>query len=328
MGRYIVKRLIWMIPIILGVTILVFTMMTVCPGDPATIILGSLATEENLVAKRIELGLDQPYLTRLVKYLTDVYIHFDLGSSWISKISIIAEMKVRLPRTMILSLVTTALSFGIGIPLGIMAATKQGRWQDSLCMVIAMIGSSMPNFWLAMMLVLLFAVKLHWLPALGIGQGIAGLKYYILPALSNFAGGMAVAARQTRSSMLDVIRSDYITTARAKGVPEKKVITKHALKNAMIPIVTLMGTTFGNMLGGALIIETIFSIPGMGTYVIGAVGNRDYPVVEAGTIFLAIVFSMFMLLVDIVYALLDPRIKAQIIAQGAKKQKKAKEVKA
>ncbi|MCF0135150.1 MAG: ABC transporter permease [Lachnospiraceae bacterium] len=322
MGRYILKRILWMIPIILGVTVLVFTMMTICPGDPATIILGSLATEESLAAKRVELGLDQPYLTRLVKYLSDVYLHFNLGSSWISKISIVSELKVRLPRTLVLSLFTTALSFGLGIPFGISAAKNQGKWQDSLCMVIAMIGSSMPNFWLAMMLVLLFAVKLKWLPALGIGAGLAGLKYYILPAFSNFATGMASAARQTRSSMLDVIRSDYITTARAKGVPEKSVINKHALKNALIPIVTLMGTAFGNMLGGALIIETIFSIPGMGTYVIGAVGNRDYPVVQAGTIFLAIVFSIFMLLVDIVYAMIDPRIKALYTAGSKKKVKK------
>ncbi|MBR3404633.1 MAG: ABC transporter permease [Firmicutes bacterium] len=327
MGRYILKRLLWMIPIILGVTVLVFTMMTICPGDPATTILGSLATEEALAAKRVELGLDQPYFKRLVQYLIDVYIRFDLGASWISKIPIISEIKVRLPRTMILSLFTTMLSFGISIPLGISAATKQGRWQDHLTMVVAMVGCSMPNFWLAMMLVLLFAVKLKWLPALGIGTGIAGLKYYILPAVSNFATGMAIAARQTRSSMLDVIRSDYITTARAKGVPEKSVIRRHALKNALIPIITLVGTTFGNMLGGALIIETIFSIPGMGTYIIGAVGNRDYPVVQAGTIFLAIVFSVFMLLVDIAYAAVDPRIKAQYAAKGGAR-KKAKEAKA
>lgn len=322
MGRYILKRLLWMIPIILGVTVLVFTLMSVTPGDPATTILGSLATDEALEAKREELGLNLPYLTRLARYLSDVFLHFDLGSSWISKIPIINELKVRLPRTLVLSLFTTAISFGIGIPLGISAATKQGKWQDHACMVIAMIGASMPNFWLAMMLVLLFAVKLRWLPALGIGTGIAGLKYYILPAMSNFATAMASAARQTRSSMLDVIRSDYITTARAKGVPEKQVIRRHALKNALLPIITLVGSAFGHMLGGALIIETIFSIPGMGTYVIGAVGNRDYPVVEAGTIFLAIVFSLFMLLVDVAYAMVDPRIKAQYAGSAKKKVKK------
>jgi peptide/nickel transport system permease protein len=320
MGSYIFKRLLWMIPIILAVAVLVFTLMTLCPGDPAQIILGSLATEADFAAKRAELGLDNPYIVRLATFLSDTFIHFDLGVSWISNVSIADTLVERLPRTLILSLITTLFSFGIGIPLGIVAATHQGRWQDSLCMVIALVGVSMPNFWLALMLVLLFSVKLNWLPALGIGTGLAGLKYYILPALSGFAGGMATAARQTRSSMLDVIRSDYITTARAKGVPENKVITKHALKNALIPIITLIGSTFGTMLGGAMILETVFSIPGMGTYIITAVNNRDYPVVEIGTIFLAIVFSIFMLLVDIMYAMVDPRIKAQYA--GKKKVKK------
>lgn len=322
MLRYIGKRLLWMIPIVLGVTILVFTMMTFCPGDPAEIILGTTATEADLVAKRVELGLDKPFVVRLATYMSDVFIHFDFGKSWITNVDIISTIMDRMPRTLTLTIVTLVVAFGLGIPLGIMAATHQNRWQDHVSMVLALIGVAIPNFWLALLLVLLFSVKLGWLPAMGIGTGIAGLKYYVLPAIANCAGALANCARQTRSSMLDVIRADYITTARSKGVPENAVIIKHALKNALIPIITMMGTSFGRLLGGAMIIETIFTIPGMGTYIIGAVNNRDYPIVQGGTIILAISFSLMMLLIDLLYAAVDPRIKAQY--SSAKKGKKVK----
>lgn len=311
-----------MIPIVLGVTILVFTMMTFCPGDPAEIILGTTATEADLVAKRVELGLDKPFIVRLATYMSDVFIHFDFGKSWITNVDIISTIMDRMPRTLTLTVVTLLVAFGLGIPLGIMAATHQNRWQDHVSMVLALIGVAIPNFWLALLLVLLFSVKLGWLPAMGIGTGIAGLKYYILPAIANCAGALANCARQTRSSMLDVIRADYITTARSKGVPENAVIVKHALKNALIPIITMMGTAFGRLLGGAMIIETIFTIPGMGTYIIGAVNNRDYPIVQGGTIILAISFSLMMLLIDLLYAAVDPRIKAQYAS--VKKGKKVK----
>ena len=324
MFKYILKRILWMIPIILGVTILVFTMMTFCPGDPAEIILGSTATEADLVAKRIELGLDQPFLIRLARYMSDVFLHFDMGNSWTTNINIVSSIAERMPRTIILALVTLFIAYGLGIPLGIMAAIHQNKWQDHFSMILALIGVAIPNFWLALLLIILFSVKLGWLPAMGIGTGIAGLKYYILPAISNCAGGLANCARQTRSSMLDVIRADYITTARAKGVPERSVITKHALKNALIPIITMMGTTFGRLLGGTMIIETIFTIPGMGSYIIGAVNNRDYPVVQGGSIVIAIAFSIVMLLIDLLYAAVDPRIKAKYVAAG-KKRKKVKQ---
>ena len=319
MGKYILKRLLWMIPIVLGVSILVFTMMSFCPGDPAQIILGATATEADLAAKRVELGLTDPFLVRLGNYLSQVFLHGDLGQSWNSKVNIMSQIAERLPRTLTLSLVTLFIAFGLGIPLGIMAATHQNRWQDSVSMVFALLGVAIPNFWLALMLILLFAVRLGWLPAMGID---AGLKSYILPALSGCMGTLATCARQTRSSMLDVIRADYITTARSKGVKEKDVIWKHALKNALIPIITMLGSAFGRLLGGMIIIETIFAIPGMGQLVIGAVNNRDYPVVQGGTIFLAISFSICMLLVDLLYAAVDPRIKAQYAS--AKKPVKVK----
>lgn len=319
MVKYIIKRLLWMIPIVLGVTVLVFTLMCFTPGNPAETILGATATQEDLDAKTEELGLNDPYIVRLGNYLMQVYVKHDLGSSWITKVDIMSSIAEKLPRTMILSLVTMLIAFGVGIPLGIVAATHQNQWQDSLSMVFALIGVAIPNFWLALLLIILFSVKLGWLPAMGID---AGVKSYILPALAACMGSLATCARQTRSSMLDVIRSDYITTARSKGVPERAVIFKHALKNALIPIITMAGSTFGHLLGGMIIIETVFSIPGMGNYIIGAVNNRDYPVVQGGTIFLAITFSLCMLLVDLLYAAVDPRIKAQYAGGSKKKTKK------
>lgn len=319
MVKYIIKRLLWMIPIVLGVTVLVFTLMCFTPGNPAETILGATATQEDLDAKTEELGLNDPYIVRLGNYLMQVYVRHDLGSSWITKVDIMSSIAEKLPRTMILSLVTMLIAFGVGIPLGIVAATHQNKWQDSVSMVFALIGVAIPNFWLALLLIILFSVKLGWLPAMGID---AGIKSYILPALAACMGSLATCARQTRSSMLDVIRSDYITTARSKGVPERAVVFKHALKNALIPIITMAGSTFGHLLGGMIIIETVFSIPGMGNYIIGAVNNRDYPVVQGGTIFLAITFSLCMLLVDLLYAAVDPRIKAQYAGGSKKKPKK------
>lgn len=253
MARYIMKRLLWMIPIVLGVAVMVFTLMTFCPGDPAAIVLGSTATEQDLALMREQMGLNEPFIVRLGTFLSDTFIRFDLGESWITGASIKAELLERLPRTMVLSLTTLTLSILIGMPLGIAAAVKQNGWQDNLCMTFALLGVSIPNFWLALLLILLFSVNLGWLPAMGIGSW----KNYILPAM---AGCM----------------------------------------------------------GGAMVIETIFSIPGMGMYIVTGVNSRNYPVVQAGTIFLAIVFSFCMLVVDLVYAAVDPRIKAQYKPKGRK----------
>ena len=321
MGKYILKRLIWMIPIVLGVTVLVFTLMIYCPGDPATMVLGSTASEADLAIAREQMGLNDSYLVRLGRYMSDVFLHFDLGSSWLTKVSIAESIAERMPRTLLLTTITLIIAYVFGIPLGITAATHQNKWQDSLSMVLALALTSIPNFFLALILILIFSVRLGWLPAMGIDQGLLS---YVLPAIACSAGGLATCARQTRSSMLDVIRADYITTARSKGVPEREVIHKHALKNALIPIITVLGTQFGILLGGAIIIETVFSIPGMGSYIIGAVNSRDYPIVQGGTIILGITFSFIMLVVDLLYAMVDPRIKQQYAAIGAGKGKKVK----
>ena len=296
-----------MVPVVLGVTVLVFTLMYFVPGDPAQMMLPDDATEVEIEQMREYLGLNRSYIFRLFTYIENAFLRGDFGNSYYYKLPVMPALFDRLPRTVLLTVMCITLSLLLGIPLGVTAAVHQNGPLDTSCMILALIGVSMPSFWLALMLVLLFSVNLGWLPA----TGYESFKNYILPAMAGSMGGIASQARQTRSAMLEVIRSDYITTARAKGVAERKVIYRHALPNALIPIITIAGSSFGHMLGGSLIIETIFSIPGVGTYLITGVNNRDYPIIQGGVIFLAIVFSIMMLLVDLVYAYVDPRIKAQ-----------------
>lgn len=307
MARYILKRILWMIPIILGVAILVFTIMYFCPGDPASVIAGANATEQAKEEIRQTLGLNQGYFQRLFTYLSDVFLHFDLGTSYITKAPIAAEIMARLPRTALLAFMCMVLSILLGVPLGIVAAIHQDRVADRASMIAALFGTCMPPFWLALLMILLFSVKLGWLPALGVGS----FKHYIMPTIALSLQSVAYQARQSRSSMLEVIRSDYVTTARSKGVSNMNVIVRHELTNALIPIITLAGNQFSTLLGGAMIIEQIFSIPGMGTLIVQGIFNRDYPVVQAGAVVLAVLFSIIMLLVDLIYAFVDPRIKAQ-----------------
>lgn len=307
MLRYVIKRLLWLIPIALGVAFLIFTILYFTPGDPAQMILGSSATQEDLAVMRHELGIDQPYLVQLLNYFRQVFLHFDLGESLFTGKSISAEIIARLPHTFMLALGSMVLSCLIGIPLGIVAATNQNRLGDRVSMAIALLGISMPQFWVGLMLVLLLSLKLGWLPASGIGS----FANYVIPIIATSFGGIATNARLMRSSMLDVIRADYVTTARAKGVSRFSSIYRHALPNALIPVITQVGSSFGKMLGGTIVIESVFSIPGIGLYMINAINNRDYPVVRGSVIFLALVFSVIILLVDLACAFVDPRIKAQ-----------------
>lgn len=307
MSRYICKRLLLMIPVVIMVAVLIFTIMYFTPGDPAIIILGPNASLEQLAAKRAELGIDQPYLVQLWNYLKNVFIRFDFGNSFINGRSVSSQIMERFPRTLMIAALSVLLSIVAGVPLGIVASVHQYTWKDNASMFAALIAASMPGFWIAQMMSLLFALKLGWLPA----TGIDSWKCYILPVVANAIGGIASMARQTRSSMLEVIREDYITTARAKGQIERKVIYHHALRNALIPIVTCAGGAFGFQLGGALVVETVFSIPGLGKYMMDAINQRDYPSIRGTVIFLAIAFSIVMLAVDIMYAFIDPRIKGQ-----------------
>ena len=315
MSRYIYKRLLLMIPVVIMVAVLIFTIMYFTPGDPAIIILGPNASLEQLAAKRAELGIDQPYLVQLWNYLKNVFIRFDFGNSFINGRSVSSQIMERFPRTLMIAALSVLLSIVAGVPLGIVASVHQYTWKDNASMFAALIAASMPGFWIAQMMSLLFALKLGWLPA----TGVDSWKCYILPVVANAIGGIAAMARQTRSSMLEVIREDYITTARAKGQIERKVIYHHALRNALIPIVTCAGGAFGFQLGGALVVETVFSIPGLGKYMMDAINQRDYPSIRGTVIFLAIAFSIVMLAVDIMYAFIDPRIKGQY--QGKKRGK-------
>lgn len=307
MSRYILKRLLLMIPVVVLVAVLIFTIMYFTPGDPAIIILGPNASFEQLAAKRTELGIDQPYIVQLFHYLKNVFIRFDFGNSFINGRSVSSQIMERFPRTLLIATFSVLFSVVVGVPLGIIAAVNQYSWKDNASMFAALIAASMPGFWIAQMMSLLFALKLGWLPATGIGSW----KCYILPVVANAIGGVATMARQTRSSMLEVVREDYITTARSKGQVEKKVVYHHALRNALIPIVTCAGGAFGFQLGGALVVETVFSIPGLGKYMMDAISMRDYPAIRGTVIFLAIAFSIVMLVVDILYAFIDPRIKGQ-----------------
>jgi len=316
MIRYVGKRLLWMIPVMLGIAILIFTIMYICPGDPAQSILGPSATPVELAAKRAELGLNDPYIVRLGRYLYDTFIRFDFGTSYKYGTSVIAGLMNRMQYTLVVALLCMALQIFVGTPLGIMAATHHNKAADRISMFLALVGVSIPAFWLALMMVLLFSVKLGWLPVQGVDKGIV---CYILPCIANAFAGIASQARHTRSSMLEVIRSDYIVTAKAKGLSQRTILFRHALPNALIPIITIVGNGMGMMLGGTVIIENVFAIPGVGRYMTDAISARDYPVVMGGVLILGLIFSLIMLLVDIVYAFVDPRIKAQYEGKRRKK---------
>ena len=316
MSKYIIKRLLIMIPTLLAVAILIFTLMALVPGDPVEIALGSEAPVAQKEALRETLGLNDPFLVRLGNYLWGIVSRFDFGLSFQSRRPVINEITSRFPNTLTLAFWCVLICMAIGIPIGVRSAVKANSLEDRASMFVTMLFNSMPNFFLALLMVLLFSAWLGLLPS-------SGTRYWyswILPVASNSAGAIAAIARQTRSSMLEVIRSDYVTTARSKGLSERTVIYGHALPNALIPIITVAGSMFAMLLGGTMITETIFGIPGLGTYLITGVNGRDYNVVQACVLYIAAIFAVVMLLTDLVYAFVDPRIKAQYV--GSKKKKK------
>lgn len=315
MHRYVIKRLLMMIPVMLGVTLVIFLMLEITPGDPARMILGDTATEEMVAELREEMGLNDPLIVRYFRYVWDV-LHGDFGTSYITGRPVFEEIIERFPTSLLLASLATIVSILIGVPLGIISAVKQYSLLDNILVGVAMVGVSMPGFWLGLMLVLLFSVQLGWLPS----SGFAGPLYWILPSITIGYISAASIYRMTRSSMLEVVRQDYIRTARAKGQTESKIITRHALKNAVIPIITVVGLRFGGSLGGSVITEQIFSIPGLGQLMIQAINNRNYPVVQGGVLLIAISYSIINLLVDILYAFVDPRIKSQYGSKKARKR--------
>lgn len=313
MGRYVLKRLLWVIVILLAAGIVAFTLMYLTPGDPAELMLGSEATEEVLAAKRAELGTDQPYIVQLGAYMYNAFLRLDFGNSWRYRVNVMSELGTRLPRTLIIGGFGMLLNVIFGTLLGIYAATHEGKWQDSLTMVIAMVFVSAPGFWVALMAQLLFSKQLGWVPP----TGISTWQCYILPTLCGALGGIAINARQSRSAMLEVIRADYITTARAKGQKEKIVVRRHMLPNAMMPIITGVGGGLSMIVAGSPVMEQVFSIPGVGQYMLAGVNQRDRPVVCGCVIFFAGFTGIAILIMDLCYAFLDPRIKAQY-ARGRK----------
>lgn len=314
MAKYIFKRILWLIPVILGVSILIFTIMFFVPGDPAQVILGQNATQQEIDALRESMGLNDLYIVQLGRFLKETFIDFDLGNSYVNTVSVGDSLLQRFPQTAIIALVSCLLQVGIGIPLGVTAAVHHNKWQDRVSVVGAMIGISIPSFWLASMLILLFAYRLNWLPAFGIDSWTS----YILPCFCAALAGIATEVRFTRTYMLEQIRSDYVVTARAKGMPESIIRYRHALPNTMIPLITGIGGSLGAAFGGTVIIENVFSIPGIGQYMVKAIGNRDYPVVRGSVVVLSIVFSIIMLLVDIAYSFIDPRIKSRYTSSKKK----------
>ena len=308
MIKFIVKRLLIMLPIIVGISFLVFSIMNLTPGDPAVLALGPSATPDELFQWREERGLNDDFFTRYGRFLFNV-LQGDLGKSYRTNRMVADEVVERIPATMILATGATILMVAIGIPIGILSAVKQYSIIDTISVFSALLLTSMPAFWLGLLLMLVFSLHLNWLPATGTDSWIN----YILPCITLAAAVMAGLLRMTRSSMLEVIRQDYFRTARAKGANERQVIFKHALRNALLPIITVVGLNYAGMFGGALITETVFAIPGIGTLLVNSVRMKDTPVVMVWVILIATIIGLMNLVVDILYVYIDPRLKTQFV---------------
>jgi peptide/nickel transport system permease protein len=306
MGTYIRGRLLRAIPVILGVLTLVFLMIHLLPGDPAVEIAsrGPGMTPEAIQRIRVQLGLDQPLHVQYFRFLTRV-ARGDLGRSIINNQQVSTMIRAQVGSTVLLTVAGIATAIMIGVPLGLIAAVRHNSWIDTISMTGALIGVSMPSFWLGLLLILLFSVRLKWIPILG-GTGLQGL---ILPALTLGIGASAIIARLVRSSMLEVLSQEYITTARAKGLHGRVVILRHGLKNALIPVVTIIGLQFGALLGGAVVIETVFARRGIGRMAIDAILAKDFPVIQGTVLFAALVYVSVNLAVDLLYSVIDPRIR-------------------
>lgn len=303
MYGYVIRRLLLAIPVLIGVSILVFAIIRFIPGDPARAIAGVHASEQYIEQVRSELLLDEPLHVQYFVYLGNL-LRGDMGRSTSSRRPVTVELMERFPNTLLLAVTAMCIATVVGMSAGIVSATRRYSLFDNASMLVALGGVAAPVFWLGIMFQLLFAVNLGWLPSGGMGTW----KHLVLPAVTLGLATAALLARITRSSMLEVFRQDYITTARAKGLAERIVVYKHALKNALIPVVTVMGLQFGTLLGGAVLTETVFSWPGIGRLMVDSILERNYPVVQGAVLLLAVFFVLINLVVDVVYAFLDPRI--------------------
>ncbi len=334
MTGFIIRRILVVIPTLLGMTVIIFLMLAVTPGDPAELLLGERATKESLEAMREYLGLNKPLYVQYGLFLKRV-VKLDLGETIWTREKVSKEIGERFPATIELALAAMIISTFLGVALGILSATRQYSWFDYSSMLGSLVGVSMPVFWLALMLMLLFSLTLGWFPMSGrVGADIefpiitnfyvvdsilAGngqalkdvLLHLTLPAVALSTIPLAIVARMTRSSMLEVLRQDYIKTARAKGLSEVKIVLKHALRNGLIPVVTVVGLQFGILMGGAILTETVFAWPGVGKWLYDGVVKRDYMVIQGGTLLVASTFVMVNMIVDVLYAVINPRISVK-----------------
>lgn len=312
MTGYILHRLASAVLVVFLVTIISFSVMSLVPGDPASVVAGANATPDEIAAIRIQLGLHLPYHERLLTWVTGL-LQGDLGRSILLQRTVAEAVAERLPVTIALSIYAMTLTLVLGVGLGVFAAVRQNSWVDQLCMTVALLGVSLPNVWLAILFVMFFSVYLGWFPTGGyvpFDQSISGaLVALTLPAIALALTQIGLLARMARSSMLEVLRQDYVQTARAKGLPRWSVVGKHALKNVMIPLVTVFGIILSLSLSGTVVIETVFSLPGMGRLIVNAIQRRDYPVIQGGLLLTASALVMVNLAVDLLYAWLDPRVR-------------------
>lgn len=319
MLRYVGKRLLILIPTLLVITIVVQLFIVITPGDPARMMAGTQVSEEEVEALRESMGLNDPFIVRYADYMKSLF-RGDFGISYRTKSSVLTEILERFPYTLILVFVSMIMSVAIGIPTGIYAATHQYTWKDNMSIFLSLFCVSMPSFWFALILIQYLCVKWKLLPVAGVDSWLG----WILPCFTTALSYAASIARQMRSNMLEVIRQDYITTARAKGQTEHKVLYKHALKNAIIPIIMTVGSIFGMAMGGSLVTEVIFGIPGLGSYTIDALNSRDYPVIQTNVLFLSTLFCVILLLTDVAFGIADPRIRAQYAGKSKIKKKVSK----
>ena len=319
MTKYIIKRILLMIPTMLIVTALVYLLINITPVDPARIILGTDVAEEQVTALNEQLGFYDPIPVRYLNWLKKA-IRGDFGNSYYTNRGVMEEIMVRFPYTLKLSLLSLGLSIIIGIPLGVFCATKQYSLGDHALSVLSMGLGAIPVFWLGLLLLLEFSSKLGWFPAAGVSTG--GWKAWVLPTITLALGNTASYLRYTRSVMLDSIRQDYIRTARAKGCSEASVTWKHAFRNSTLTLITITGTTLSALMGGAIVVEQVFTIPGLGVMTVTAIQRKDIPEVMGALVFLALFFLFMMLIVDLLYAAVDPRLKARFITGGNKAKKK------
>ena len=306
MLNYTIRRLVGAIPVLIGVIAVVFILTTIVPGDPARIMMGQRGNPETIARIRHEMGLDKPFLIQFLDFIKNA-VTLNLGKSYRNNMTVVQALALRMPVTFKLAFFAMLVAVLVGVPLGIISAVKQYSWFDYGAMFFAILGISAPVFWVALLSVVFFCVILGWIPGTGTGNG--ELIYYVLPSIVLGLRPGALIARLTRSSMLEIIRQDYIRTARAKGVAERVVVMRHALRNALIPVVTIIGIEVASLLSGVVITEQIFSLPGLGRLSVEALVNRDFPVIRGVVLFMAFIFVLANLLVDLSYPLFDPRIK-------------------